>query len=66
VLVEPGTPAGFANVAEARAALLTSEGRKAAKVARRAAAAGVSGRRLHCLLLYPLFGWPTTCHLPTN
>ena len=39
MLVEPGTPAGFANVAEARAAVLTSEARKAAKVRRRAAKA---------------------------
>jgi hypothetical protein len=46
VLVEPGTPTGFANITDARAALLTGEARKAAKVARRAvaaAAAGVSG-----------------------
>ncbi|GBF95535.1 hypothetical protein Rsub_08516 [Raphidocelis subcapitata] len=42
VLVEPGTPSGFANVADARAALLTSEARKAAKVARRAAAAAAA------------------------
>jgi ribosomal protein RSM22 (predicted rRNA methylase) len=45
VLVEPGTPAGFANIADARAALLTREARKAAKVARRAAAAGVRALR---------------------
>ncbi|KAI8472825.1 MAG: mitochondrial small ribosomal subunit Rsm22-domain-containing protein, partial [Monoraphidium minutum] len=43
VLVEPGTPAGFANIAEARAAVLTAEGRKAAKAARRAAAAAADG-----------------------
>jgi hypothetical protein len=45
ILIEPGTPPGFAAIAEARHLVLTREGRRAGKAAARAAAAQVGGRR---------------------
>jgi ribosomal protein RSM22 (predicted rRNA methylase) len=35
ILIEPGTPAGFANIIEARSSILDYEGRRAAKLQKR-------------------------------
>jgi ribosomal protein RSM22 (predicted rRNA methylase) len=39
VIIEPGTPSGFSNVLEARTSILDHEGRRAAKLQKRLAAA---------------------------
>jgi len=43
VLIEPGTPAGFANILEARSGILQYEGRRTDKLQRRLAAASSNG-----------------------